>query len=667
MAVGTNAPWFDASVQHPLFDDNADGEGSNDLSDPDGDGKCLPPEQGLCSQELFIGVSSITGNDPGDVAVTHVTQDLFLGIDESSTSALWAQVDNNSRLSAIWVEVKPPNYSLEDPGATGQLELDLPKIPTTDYNSDQDRYEWYGLDGFDDPGTYQVFYFAKDDITGSVSPLMESRVYKALTGNNPPDPFTLVSPDTGALQTNSVFILSWNDAIDIDGDILTYTLLISKDDDTFSDPIRKEGIKYNSCLVGPEDGITDLSTFYWKVLAIDEYGAIKESDSRYFTTNITNPIAGWIKGLVYNSQTDTPINDAAVTIGSLNLNASLHGFFLGTIPPGSYTLYAAKTGYKPKSLSVTIPGGSVVSKNIALDPLDPVDTDNDGILDAIEIASDCLNPNDDDSDDDGLLDGNEDADHDGVVDTGETDPCEEDSDNDGLQDGTEIGLTAPQGSDTDLNIFILDSDPSTTTNPLDDDTDDDGLSDGKEDANQNGRVDLEETDPNENTPVPIIMAIEPERGIAGAQITIFGNCFGSSQENSNVTFFDSVISSEILSWSDNEIICKVPNGAKTGCMTVTTDVGESNCVSFIVSSAMPWIPLLLLDNGGFCRNNGDCSPGDFCEKPIGVCSGRGSCKRQPDVCNAIMDPVCGCDGFTYTNAACAAVAGVSVAYLGECD
>jgi len=108
----------------------------------------------------------------------------------------------------------------------------------------------------------------------------------------------------------------------------------------------------------------------------------------------------------------------------------------------------------------------------------------------------CLDANDDDSDDDGILDGNEDADHDGVVDAGETDPCEEDTDNDGLLDGTEIGLTAPQGSDTDLGIFIADADPTTTTDPLNNDTDDDDWLDGEEDTNYNGSVDAGEKDPN---------------------------------------------------------------------------------------------------------------------------------------------------------------------------
>ena len=51
-------------------------------------------------------------------------------------------------------------------------------------------------------------------------------------------------------------------------------------------------------------------------------------------------------------------------------------------------------------------------------------------------------PLDDDSDDDGLLDGNEDTNKNGVVDADETDPLKVDTDSDALQDGTEPGSTS---------------------------------------------------------------------------------------------------------------------------------------------------------------------------------------------------------------------------------
>lgn len=103
----------------------------------------------------------------------------------------------------------------------------------------------------------------------------------------------------------------------------------------------------------------------------------------------------------------------------------------------------------------------------------------------------------DDSDDDGVLDGNEDKNHNGKIDSNETSPLDPDSDGDGILDGTELGLAKPQGTDTDANVFVADKDPKTKTNPLEKDTDGGTVADGVEDKNHNGKIDSGETDPND--------------------------------------------------------------------------------------------------------------------------------------------------------------------------
>lgn len=134
------------------------------------------------------------------------------------------------------------------------------------------------------------------------------------------------------------------------------------------------------------------------------------------------------------------------------------------------------------------------------DPNDPsddlvVDSDGDGLVDPEEIAL-GLDPNDADTDDDGLpdgLDGTNDSDGDGLIDA--LDP---DSDNDGIPDSVEAGLTeatADPDTDTTSPNFVIDGDPATTTNPDDADTDGDGLGDSLEDANGDGALDPGETDP----------------------------------------------------------------------------------------------------------------------------------------------------------------------------
>lgn len=130
------------------------------------------------------------------------------------------------------------------------------------------------------------------------------------------------------------------------------------------------------------------------------------------------------------------------------------------------------------------------------------DLDGDGLSDTIE-ATLGTNVYDLDSDDDGIADGAEDANHNGVVDAGETNPALADTDGDGIQDGTEsgfsVGVSDPDGPGpllgTNAAIFVADADPATTSSAVLADTDGDGSSDGVEDINHNGRVDAGEFDP----------------------------------------------------------------------------------------------------------------------------------------------------------------------------
>jgi hypothetical protein len=67
--------------------------------------------------------------------------------------------------------------------------------------------------------------------------------------------------------------------------------------------------------------------------------------------------------------------------------------------------------------------------------------------------------------------------------------------------------------------------------------------------------------------------------------------------------------------------------------------------------------------GIVCEN-----PDQFCQLPIGACccDFQGVCTDIPDACPENWDPVCGCDGTTYSNLCFAAANGVSVDYIGEC-
>ncbi len=152
-------------------------------------------------------------------------------------------------------------------------------------------------------------------------------------------------------------------------------------------------------------------------------------------------------------------------------------------------------GTEDRNHNGLIDSGETDPNRAADDRMDP-DGDGDGLTDDEERAI-GTDPNDPDSDDDGVLDG---AERDYGVDTdgdGKINALDPDSDNDGLFDGTEQGVTtAGPGTDTAAGFFVADADPTTRTNPLLADTDRGSVTDGAEDRNRNGRVDSGETDPN---------------------------------------------------------------------------------------------------------------------------------------------------------------------------
>jgi Tol biopolymer transport system component len=83
---------------------------------------------------------------------------------------------------------------------------------------------------------------------------------------------------------------------------------------------------------------------------------------------------------------------------------------------------------------------------------------------------------------------------------------------------------------------------------------------------------------------PIITSIVPSASTGTSQITIYGNRFGATQGSGVVTFWweEGQASAVVSTWSNTIIDCKVPANAQTGCVTVTTAEGVSNCFPFII-------------------------------------------------------------------------------------
>ena len=337
--------------QNPLLDDNGDGEGSNALSlDADADGSE--------SSDIYIGTGISDFNAIDEVSITEVAPTIFLGVDETSTDQIWARVVNRDRLKSksIWVNIKRPNSEIIDTGGTGQVEIDLEGPFFSDANDAGGRYEWHNLGNpFSEPGIYQIFYYARDKITGEVSPFTESRLYKAKAGNHPPSPLALISPQNDENIMTDTYLqvkLDWTDATDSEGDNFSYTLLLSRDSD-FSNPICIEDLICSIRLISKFDGI-DTGRYYWKVQAIDKYGAFEESETGEFTIFDANPQEMWVGGHITDIFTHLSIPNVFINIlgASSSFQTDMTGCYLEKVDEGS-TLSVEVPGYDSASWTVS--------------------------------------------------------------------------------------------------------------------------------------------------------------------------------------------------------------------------------------------------------------------------------------------------------------------------
>ena len=195
------------------------------------------------------------------------------------------------------------------------------------------------------------------------------------------------------------------------------------------------------------------------------------------------PLTGLVTAITNDafSITDTTCTDTLDAGASCTVDIAFE--------PTSVGLFSGELQVKSDQAMATAPLKGAGSASLA-------DSDNDGLSDDFErnLGTD---PNDADTDDDGLLDGQE-VGKNGIG----TNPLDPDSDDDGLTDGEEAGAdglgTNPLSKDTDgdgLSDKVEVEGKPTPTDPKNPDTDGDGKLDGVEDINHNGQVDPGETDP----------------------------------------------------------------------------------------------------------------------------------------------------------------------------
>jgi hypothetical protein len=175
------------------------------------------------------------------------------------------------------------------------------RVETTTTQSQTGQYQ-INLSGFTQPGRYTF----KTTFAGA--PLLlapaESTQQSALVSdsaheleNQPPNPFNLRYPTDGA-STRTALRFDWETTTDPDSDVVTYTLLIATDTENFYNSVVyqheqllipvtaiDENTVINDGQTDETTGLEDLTTYYWKVEAFDNFGAKTTSPVFSFQTN----------------------------------------------------------------------------------------------------------------------------------------------------------------------------------------------------------------------------------------------------------------------------------------------------------------------------------------------------------------------------------------------
>jgi len=365
-----HAEVVDTNAQHPLINDSGDATGSFRLD---------AGSNGEVAGKLYLGegVRVPAEGNPADIVKVPATAFLDAG---TTAMRLEGWVNDNSRvLNNVWAEIRTPNTSTAPASGgaqgTGQVvpsDMELVQLVF-------DGEKWVGdYTNFNTAGSYDVYFHSKDSLssdggqTYDLSPMAQTRVYKNYALNPAPAPFALVSPGPGATVAPS-FALTWDGSSDADG--LTYTLQVATDQNFQTVVYREENIPQPAFYLGPNALTSPGSTSgaslcaggcWWRVQAVDRFGALTTSAPRSFTVVTTNALPGLVFGYVLDAVTAAPISKATVSSGTTTTATLDNGAFLLSLAPGtSYTMSASSNG-RTMSKQVTVSAGKVTAVNFDL-------------------------------------------------------------------------------------------------------------------------------------------------------------------------------------------------------------------------------------------------------------------------------------------------------------
>ena len=137
----------------------------------------------------------------------------------------------------------------------------------------------YTSEDLQDNSAYVWQVVATDQSGATFTTALQS--FTVNNANDDPDVFSLVSPDSGSIITDSDILLFWDTAIDNDGDPLNYALYFGTESNNLS-PIDTLSVNYY------DTAELDEGNYYWKVTAFDGLGGSTTTATWSFLVNAEN-------------------------------------------------------------------------------------------------------------------------------------------------------------------------------------------------------------------------------------------------------------------------------------------------------------------------------------------------------------------------------------------
>ncbi len=339
----------DNAQQHPLIDDNGDGEGQNYTSP-------VESEDGSTQLSEFLGTSA-----PAEqLEFMSVSPQIILEPAEDPPE-LYAVFNDGLMLDNFWIEIKAPDYNPLYTTEQYEKKNDFTRVVYDLENIEGNKFffDAYGDYDFKRPGAHEIYYFAKDLDSQRILPFFKSVVYRKLTFNFTPSNFNLLAPVDQSVQDGTVVMFDWETSTDFFDPNITYSLFVS-DNETFDTLVVKEDqIRESAFVLGLGAEFEDGRNYYWKVEAVDSYGEIRESTQVWsFYKDGGNIVLGTLKGSVIDSSTGLPLSGVSVTSNcGASHTSGMDGVFYLVGPEGSFEGQAKKTGYKNKSFNFKLVAG----------------------------------------------------------------------------------------------------------------------------------------------------------------------------------------------------------------------------------------------------------------------------------------------------------------------